>query len=66
MPKRGTVVVEYYQRDDSARTDYPPVVVDLETPLVRNCTLSRTVTGRINARQTDAVTDYALGIPQTT
>lgn len=45
MLKRGSVVVEKYQRDGSLRTDY---------------------TGRRNARQTDAVADYALGIPQTT
>jgi len=35
MPKRGTVVLENYQGDDSVRTDYPPVVVDLDNPLVR-------------------------------
>jgi hypothetical protein len=34
MAKRKTVVVENYQRDDSVRTDYPPVVVDPDNPLV--------------------------------
>jgi hypothetical protein len=34
MPKRGAVVAENYQRDDSVRTDYPPAVVDPDNPLV--------------------------------
>ena len=35
MPKRGMVVVENIQRDDSVRTDYAPIVVDPDNPLVR-------------------------------
>jgi hypothetical protein len=54
MPKRGAVVVENYQRDDSVRTDYPPAVVDPDKPQVRKLVeIQNRYRGR-NSRQTDA------------